>query len=49
LVMAVPERRRTRYELSDRRLAHALADLVELVLAVDPDAGCVADAEGSCA
>ena len=46
LVVAVPEGRRSRYELSDKRIAHALDDLVGLVLAVDPaccpsrDAGC---------
>ena len=36
LVVAVPEGRRTRYELTDPRLAHALTDLLELVLVVDP-------------
>jgi ArsR family transcriptional regulator, cadmium/lead-responsive transcriptional repressor len=36
LVVAVPEGRRTRYELADRRLAHALGDLLSLVLTVDP-------------
>jgi DNA-binding transcriptional ArsR family regulator len=36
LVVAQPEGRRTRYELADARIAHALADLVGLVLAVDP-------------
>ncbi|MFG1933988.1 ArsR/SmtB family transcription factor [Mycobacterium sp. NPDC048908] len=36
LVIAQPEGRRTRYELADPRIAHALADLVGLVLAVDP-------------
>lgn len=36
LVVAVPEGRRTRYELADARIAHALGDLVDLVLAVDP-------------
>src|SRR5216684_3563136 len=42
LVVAVPEGRRTRYELADQRLAHALGDLLGVVLAVDPDAdqGC---------
>jgi DNA-binding transcriptional ArsR family regulator len=35
LVTAVPEGRRIRYELADRRLAHALGDLLGLVLAVD--------------
>jgi DNA-binding transcriptional ArsR family regulator len=43
LVVAVPEGRRTRYELAEPRLAHALGDLLELVLAVDstacPDSG----------
>jgi DNA-binding transcriptional ArsR family regulator len=48
LVVAVPEGRRSRYELADRRLARALGDLVELALAVDPDAACPADADGSC-
>ncbi|NUR72314.1 MAG: winged helix-turn-helix transcriptional regulator [Hamadaea sp.] len=36
LVVAVAEGRRSRYELSDQRLAHALGDLLGLVLAVDP-------------
>src|ERR1700758_1837357 len=35
LVITVPEGRRTRYELADRRLAHALGDLLGVVLAVD--------------
>jgi DNA-binding transcriptional ArsR family regulator len=48
LVVAVPEGRRSRYELADVRLAHALDDLLELTLAVDPDAACEADADGSC-
>ena len=33
---AVPEGRRSRYELADPRIRHALDDLVGLVLAVDP-------------
>ena len=37
LVVAVPEGRRTRYELTDPRIAHALEDLLSLVLVVDPD------------
>jgi DNA-binding transcriptional ArsR family regulator len=37
LVVAIPEGRRTRYELSHARIAHALGDLVGLVLAVDPE------------
>jgi DNA-binding transcriptional ArsR family regulator len=48
LVVAVPEGRRSRYELADARLGHALADLTELAMAVDPEATCVADADGSC-
>lgn len=36
LVVAAPEGRRVRYELTDRALAHALADLLTVVLAVDP-------------
>jgi len=38
LVVAVPEGRRSRYELADPRLAHALGDLLGVVLAVDPSA-----------
>lgn len=37
LVVAVPEGRRTRYELTEPRIVHALDTLVELVLVVDPD------------
>lgn len=37
LVVAQPEGRRTRYELSDARIGHALDDLLSLVLVVDPD------------
>jgi DNA-binding transcriptional ArsR family regulator len=48
LVVAAPEGRRSRYELADRRLAHALGDLIELALAVDPDAACPVDEQGSC-
>lgn len=36
LVVAVPQGRRTRYELAAQDLAHALGDLLELTLAVDP-------------
>ena len=38
LVVAAPEGRRTRYELADTRIRHALDDLLGLVLAVDPTA-----------
>ncbi|HEX7104746.1 MAG TPA: metalloregulator ArsR/SmtB family transcription factor [Acidothermaceae bacterium] len=37
LVVARPDGRRSRYELADRRIGHALEDLLELVLVVDPD------------
>jgi DNA-binding transcriptional ArsR family regulator len=47
LVAAVPEGRRTRYELADKRLAHALGDLLGVVLAIDP-AACPAGDEGCC-
>ncbi|MCW3765346.1 metalloregulator ArsR/SmtB family transcription factor [Paenarthrobacter sp. PAE-2] len=36
LVVAVPDGRRSRYELADERLGHALKDLLGVVLAVDP-------------
>jgi DNA-binding transcriptional ArsR family regulator len=36
LVTVSPEGRRSRYELADPRIAHALTDLVRLVLDVDP-------------
>lgn len=47
LVVTVPEGRRSRYELSDPRIAHALDSLLELILAVDP-ACCPASADGCC-
>jgi DNA-binding transcriptional ArsR family regulator len=47
LVVAIPEGRRTRYELADARLAHALGDLLGVVLAVDPKA-CDATDEKDC-
>lgn len=36
MVVAVPEGRRSRYELTDARIGHALVDLLDLVLVVDP-------------
>ncbi|TDC84297.1 ArsR family transcriptional regulator [Micromonospora sp. KC606] len=48
LVVAAPEGRRTRYELADPRLAHALGDLLSLVLAVDPAACTDSDVKGCC-
>lgn len=47
LVVAVPEGRRTRYELTDPKLTHALSDLLGVVLAVDPQA-CASSAEKNC-
>jgi DNA-binding transcriptional ArsR family regulator len=47
LVVAVPEGRRSRYELADERIAHALNDLLGLVLAVDP-ACCSSNEKGCC-
>ncbi|WP_394940507.1 ArsR/SmtB family transcription factor [Psychromicrobium sp. YIM B11713] len=37
LVLAIPEGRRTRYELADDKISHALEDLLSLALAVDPE------------
>ncbi|WP_402463338.1 ArsR/SmtB family transcription factor [Isoptericola aurantiacus] len=37
LVSTRPDGRRTEYRLSDPRLAHALGDLLDLTLVVDPD------------
>ncbi|HTF07932.1 MAG TPA: helix-turn-helix domain-containing protein, partial [Asanoa sp.] len=48
LVVAVPEGRRMRYELAEPRLAHALGDLLGLVLAVDPAACPAAATDGCC-
>ncbi|MEA5456447.1 metalloregulator ArsR/SmtB family transcription factor [Sinomonas sp. JGH33] len=40
LVVAEPEGRRVRYELSDARLAHALEDLLSAILTVEPVGSC---------
>lgn len=40
LVVATYEGRRVRYELADPNLAHALGDLLDVVLAVDTDSAC---------
>lgn len=48
LVVAVPEGRRTRYELADPRLGHALGDLLGLVLVTDPAACPTAPDEDCC-
>ena len=43
IVAAVPEGRRTRYEIADAHLAHALDMLVNVVLAVDDGVPCMDD------
>jgi len=49
LVVTVPDGRRTRYELADERLGHALDDLRTAVVAVETDRTCVeADEKGCC-
>jgi len=48
LVTAVPEGRRTRYELADPHLAHAIGDLLRVVLAVDPQACGASEADRCC-
>jgi DNA-binding transcriptional ArsR family regulator len=49
LVVTVPDGRRTRYELADERLGHALDDLRTAVVAVEGDRTCAdADDEGCC-
>jgi len=49
LVVAVPVGRRTRYELADPRLGHALDDLRTAVVAVAADRTCPdADEKGCC-
>ena len=47
LVVAVPEGRRVRYELADPKISHALADLLDVVLTVDPEY-CAATATQEC-
>jgi DNA-binding transcriptional ArsR family regulator len=46
IVVAEPEGRQTRYEISDQHLAQALTALVDVTLAVDKDAVCVDPACG---
>lgn len=41
IVVAEPQGRKTRYEVSDPHLARALASLIEVTLAVDESAECV--------
>lgn len=46
LVVAIPEGRRTRYELADARLGHALGDVMAAVIAVEADRACADAAAG---
>jgi DNA-binding transcriptional ArsR family regulator len=49
LIVAVPEGRRTRYELADARFGHALGELRTAVLAIESDRTCPeADEKGCC-
>jgi len=49
LVVTVPDGRRTRYELADERLGHALDHLLAAVVAVESDKTCPdAATEGCC-
>ncbi|MGX1471266.1 UNVERIFIED_CONTAM: DNA-binding transcriptional ArsR family regulator [Streptomyces canus] len=49
LVVTVPDGRRTRYELADERLGHALEHLLAAVVAVESDKTCPdAATEGCC-
>ncbi|WP_405982401.1 ArsR/SmtB family transcription factor [Streptomyces sp. NBC_00158] len=49
LVVTVPDGRRTRYELADERLGHALDHLLATVLAVEATPTCAeADEKGCC-
>ncbi|GLZ77402.1 transcriptional regulator [Actinorhabdospora filicis] len=47
LVAAVPEGRRTRYELTDARLGHAIGDVLSAVIAVRHDVTCADAAAGA--
>jgi DNA-binding transcriptional ArsR family regulator len=48
LVVTVPDGRRTRYELADERLGHALDDLRTAVVAVQTDRTCPDADERAC-
>ncbi len=49
LVVATPEGRRTRYEISDPHLTRGMRDLLEAVIAVDEGTPCADDACECCA
>jgi hypothetical protein len=46
--VAVTQGRRSRYELADPRLGHALGDLLGVVLATDPIVCSTDDEQGCC-
>lgn len=48
LVVALPEGRRTRYELADSRLSQALGRLLDVVLVTDPEACAEGAGKGCC-
>lgn len=51
IIAATPEGRRTRYDITDPHLRRALADLLQVTLAVDSDAVCLdpeCPVEGCC-
>ncbi|MCX4826208.1 metalloregulator ArsR/SmtB family transcription factor [Streptomyces sp. NBC_01142] len=48
LVVTVPDGRRTRYELADERLGHALEQLLAAVVAVESDKTCPDAATQGC-
>ncbi len=43
LIIGTPEGRHVRYDLADASLAHALRDLADLVLTIDPHVPCLTD------
>lgn len=48
LVVSVPEGRRSRYELADPHLSRAIAELLRVVVAADPEACAESDERGCC-
>ena len=48
LVIATPEGRRSRDQLADARISHALDDLIGLVLTIDPACCPAAEADTCC-